>query len=220
MRAPLASKLLDEAGGLVAELKAIEQWDAAYWRNPSPEEYETLAFVARGKRRCEILSRLLSIKSPDCTTRKEGALDRQETMPHARTENRRHPRLELEAELILWSESGLVPGRTLDISESGVSAILAVRLEIGAVVELKIKLPMALASTRAVVRSRNVFRHGFEFLQPLHDVVEHEVAPEDCRSCSGSGFILRAVAGVHGVTLTRIRCPDCEGAGRSTKQTI
>jgi hypothetical protein len=131
MRAPLASKLLDEAGGLVAELKAIEQWDAAYWRNPSPEEYETLAFVARGKRRCEILSRLLSMPPSDRMAGKERALDRQEIVHSLSTEKRRHPRLELEAELILWTESGLVPGRTLDISESGMSAILAVRLEIG-----------------------------------------------------------------------------------------
>ena len=43
-------------------------------------------------------------------------------------------------------------------------------------VELKIKLTMALATTRAVVRSRNVFRHGFEFLRPLRDAVGHEVA--------------------------------------------
>jgi hypothetical protein len=220
MRAPLASKLLDEAGGLVAELKAIEQWDATYWRNPSPEEYETLAFVARGKRRREILSRLLSMTPPDRLAGKERALDRQEIVHSLNTEKRRHPRLELEAELILWTESGLVPGRTLDISESGMSAILAVRLEIGAIVELKIKLPMALATTQAVVRSRNVFRHGFEFLQPLRDVVGHEVASDDCESCGGTGFILQAVAGVQGVTLTRMKCPNCEGVGRSTKQTL
>lgn len=214
MRIALASKDLGVTEGLVAELKAIEQWDAAYWRNPSPEEYETLAFVARGKRRCEILAQLLSIKPSDRMAGKEGALDRQEIVHSLNTKKRRHPRLELEAELILWSESGLVPGRTLDISESGMSAILAVRLEIGAIVELKIKLPMALATTRAVVRSRNVFRHGFEFLQPLRDVVGHEVASDDCESCGGTGFIVQAVAGVQGVTLTRIKCRDCEGVGR------
>ena len=61
MRVALASEAQEEAGALVAELKAIEQWDAAYWRNPSPQTYETLAFVARSKRRCEILSQLLSV---------------------------------------------------------------------------------------------------------------------------------------------------------------
>ena len=61
MRVALASEVQDEAEALVVELKAIEQWDAAYWRTPSPEAYETLAFVARGKSRCEILSQLLNI---------------------------------------------------------------------------------------------------------------------------------------------------------------
>lgn len=217
MRVALASEVLDKAEALVAELKAIEQWDSAHWRNPSPEEYETLAFVARCKRRCEILSQLLSINS---STGKEGALDRQEIAPQVKTEKRRRPRLELEAEVIIRSESGLVPGRTLDISESGMSAILAVQLQLGATVELKIKLPMALATTRVVVRSRNVFRPGFEFLQPLRDVVGHEVASDDCQSCGGTGFILQARAGMQGVALARTRCPDCEGVGHSTKQAI
>jgi PilZ domain len=222
MRVALASGVVDEAGGLVAELRAIEQWDAAYWRNPSPETYETVAFVARAKRRCEILSQLLSIiprlHNRESTKGREGAVDRQEIVPREGTQTRRHTRLELEAELIVRSESGLVPGRALDISESGMSAILAVQLQVGATVELKIKLPMALATTRAVVRSRNVFRHGFEFLQPLRDVVGHEVTSNDCQSCGGTDFILQAVAGVQGVTLTCIRCPNCEGVGRSTKQ--
>src|SRR5712692_1342151 len=74
MRATLASEVLDWAEGLVAELKAIEQWDVAYWRNPSPEAYETLAFVARGKRRCEILSQLLSINSPTAQQKKKEPL--------------------------------------------------------------------------------------------------------------------------------------------------
>ena len=219
MRVVLASKALDNAEGLVAELKAIEQWDAAYWRNPRPEEYETLAYVARGKRRCEILSRLLSTKSSYRATRSEEPVHRQELGSHVRTEKRCHPRLELEAELIVRSQSGLVPGRTLDISESGLSAILAVQLYVGATVELEVKLPMAVATTRAVVRNHNVFRHGFEFLQPLHEVLGHEVASDDCRSCGGTGFILQAVAGGQGVTVTRIPCPGCEGVGRAKPAT-
>jgi hypothetical protein len=213
-------KALDEVQTLVAELKAVEQWDVSYLRNPKPEKYQTLAFVARGNRRCELLSQLLSTLFPNLTTQRKDTLNNQQNMPREKTENRRHPRLELEAELLLRSESGIVPGRTLDISESGMSAILPVQLPVGETVELKIKLPMALATTLAVVRSRNVFRHGFEFLRPLRDVVGHEVTAEDCQSCGGTGFILQAVAGVQGVTLTRIRCPDCGGVGRGGKQAI
>lgn len=44
---------------LVAELEAIEWWDAVYWRSKRPEVYETLALAARQKRRSEVLDQLL-----------------------------------------------------------------------------------------------------------------------------------------------------------------
>jgi hypothetical protein len=59
-----------------------------------------------------------------------------------------------------------VPGRTLDISESGISALVSIELPIGEVVRLEIKLPLGRpVSVGAVVRNRNIFRHGFEFVQ-------------------------------------------------------
>ena len=48
------------------------------------------------------------------------------------------------------------------------SAILPVELH----VELQIRLPRAAETTRAIVRHRNVYRHGFEFVQPLHGIFE------------------------------------------------
>src|SRR2546421_45612 len=215
MRAALAGEVLAEAEGLVAELKAIEQWDVGYWRNPSPEAYETLAFVARAQRRGEILSQLLSVLSTHLATGSEEIVNSQENAASTGTVNRRHPRLEFEAELIVRSESGFVPGRTEDISESGMCAILAVQLGVGATVALKIRLPIALATTRAVVRNRNVFRHGFEFLRPLCDVIGHEVASDGCQSCGGTGLILQALAVVQGVGWARVWCPYCGGVGRS-----
>lgn len=134
-----------------------------------------------------------------------------------KSETRRHWRLELETEMTVYSESGVVPGRTLDISESGVSAILPVELQIGEAVELKIKLPITVATARAVVRSRNVFRHGFEFLQPMHDVVWHETIGDACQSCCGTGFIVQTVNGEQGVAFMRTRCSDCNGTGCSGK---
>ena len=76
-------------------------------------------------------------------------MDRQEIEHKEETENRRHRRLELETEVRIRSANGFVPGRTLDISESGISAILPIELQVGEIVELKIKLPMALATSRA-----------------------------------------------------------------------
>jgi hypothetical protein len=42
----------------------------------------------------------------------------------------------------------------------------------GREVELQIRLPRAAETTRAIVRHRNVYRHGFEFVQPLHGIFE------------------------------------------------
>jgi len=54
---------LDRVQDLKAELRAIEFWDADYWRKAQPEGYETLANAARQERRAEILSQLPSLKS-------------------------------------------------------------------------------------------------------------------------------------------------------------
>ena len=92
-------------------------------------------------------------------------------------EKRRYLRLELEVDVIVRTDSALLPGRTQDISECGMSAILPVELREGQEVELQIRLPSATQTIRAIVRHRNVFRHGFEFVQPLHGIVRSEAVP-------------------------------------------
>jgi hypothetical protein len=89
-------------------------------------------------------------------------------------EKRRHQRLELEVEVIVRTDSELFPGRTHDISEFGMSAVLPVELRNGEEVELQIRLPSATETIRAIVRHRNVFRHGFEFVQPLHGIFSND----------------------------------------------
>jgi len=87
---------------------------------------------------------------------------------------RRHQRIEMEVEVIVRTDSELLPGRTHDISEFGMSAILPVELREGQEVELQIRLPRAAETMRAIVRNRNVYRHGFEFVQPLHGILRDE----------------------------------------------
>jgi hypothetical protein len=97
-------------------------------------------------------------------------------------QKRRHQRIQVEVEVIVRTDSALLPGRTHDISESGMSAILPVELGDGQEVELQIRFPQAVANTRAIVRHRNVCRHGFEFEQPLRGVFSNKVTadgPED-----------------------------------------
>ena len=90
------------------------------------------------------------------------------------TERRRHRRIALEVEVTVRTENALIPGRSQEMSEVGMSAIVPVELTTGQSVELQIKLPRGTVTTRAVVRHRNVFRHGFEFEQPLPAIVANE----------------------------------------------
>ena len=93
-------------------------------------------------------------------------------------QKRRHQRIQLEVEVIVRTDSELLPGRTHDISESGMSAILPVELGEGQEVELQIRFPQADANTRAIVRHRNVFSHGFEFVQPLPGIFRNDVVAD------------------------------------------
>jgi PilZ domain len=96
------------------------------------------------------------------------------TEPEEVKQRRRHQRLELEVELTVRTDGGVFPGRTHDISESGMSAVLPVELREGEEVELQIRLPRATETIGAIVRHRNVFRHGFEFVLPLHGIFRNE----------------------------------------------
>jgi hypothetical protein len=81
-----------------------------------------------------------------------------------KAEARRSPRIRLEVDVNIYSQKGgLVPGRTLDVSESGISAVVPVELPIGEAVRLEISFPLEPVTVRAVVRNRNIFRYGFEF---------------------------------------------------------
>jgi len=77
---------------------------------------------------------------------------------------RRHARFKLEVDLTVRSKRlGPIPGFSIDISESGMSATIPVELRIGEDVELHINLPIGSLDVQAFVRNRNAFRHGFEF---------------------------------------------------------
>jgi len=80
------------------------------------------------------------------------------------TEVRRSARFKLQVELTVRSKTlGLIPGFSIELSESGMSAILPVELSVGQTVELHINLPLGSVDVQACVRNRNAFRHGFEF---------------------------------------------------------
>jgi hypothetical protein len=60
----------------------------------------------------------------------------------------------------------MLKGHTVDISESGISAMLKmIEVPLGEVVELDFTLPFGPVMIYAVVRQRNAFRYGFQFLE-------------------------------------------------------
>jgi PilZ domain-containing protein len=89
-----------------------------------------------------------------------------------RVEQRGCPRFKLDVDVELHTRGGeSLRGRTVDISESGISALLKVEIALDAVVEVEFSLPhFPLAGEKvnvlAVVRQRNAFRYGFQFADP------------------------------------------------------
>ncbi|HEX4426410.1 MAG TPA: PilZ domain-containing protein, partial [Terriglobales bacterium] len=79
---------------------------------------------------------------------------------------------------------GLVIGRAAEISEAGMSVMLVPELTEGEVVELDFELPFGSANVLAVVRSRNAFRYGFQFVQP--HAAESRIR-QSCRILTPSG---------------------------------
>ena len=81
-------------------------------------------------------------------------------------ESRRHPRFKLETEVRVYPRNApVVRGHTVDISQSGISAILVVEVPIGEVVRLTFRLRSGDVDVHAVIRHRNAFRYGFQFLE-------------------------------------------------------
>ena len=84
----------------------------------------------------------------------------------AMAEIRRHPRHKLEVDIAVYPrDAEVVRGHTVDISESGISAMLTVEVPVGEVVRLEFKLPLGAVDVHATVRHRTAFRYGFQFVE-------------------------------------------------------
>lgn len=82
------------------------------------------------------------------------------------SEARRHPRFKFEVEIRVYPRNrSVVRGHTVDLSESGISAMLRVEVPVGEVVRLEFALPGGEVEIHALVRQRNAFRYGFQFLE-------------------------------------------------------
>lgn len=79
---------------------------------------------------------------------------------------RRHPRFKLEVDIRVYPrDCPVIRGHSVDISESGISAMLRIEVPVGEVVRLELTLPMGEVEALAMVRQRNAFRYGFQFVE-------------------------------------------------------
>jgi c-di-GMP-binding flagellar brake protein YcgR len=98
----------------------------------------------------------------------------------AQADARRHPRFKLEVEIGVFPRNRpVVRGRSVDISESGISAILKAEVPVGEVVRLEFNLPLGSVEISAMVRQRSAFRYGFQFLEAS---TGQETIGRTCRS--------------------------------------
>lgn len=92
---------------------------------------------------------------------------------------RRQPRFKLVVDITLESRNcGVLKGQTVDISESGVSVMLRLEAPVGELVELCFVVPFGAVKVYAIVRQRNAFRYGLQFVGNS----PNEIIQATCRS--------------------------------------
>jgi hypothetical protein len=100
---------------------------------------------------------------------------------------RRQPRFKIEIPLSINSRtSGVLSGTTVDISETGIAAMLPIEVLLGENVELNFTLPSSPVTIHAMVRQRNAFRYGFEF---VYSASMHEFIRRTCRDLAIDQFL-------------------------------
>jgi hypothetical protein len=126
-------------------------------------------------------------------------------------DSRRRPRFKLEVDVIVNSHtSGKLKGHTVDISESGIAAMLAIEVQLGELVELGFMLPGGPVTIRARVRQRNAFRYGFEFVDSDS---EHELIRRTCRDLAMDQSLMWPLSGDASHTMAG-NCPQPQEATR------
>jgi PilZ domain-containing protein len=95
-------------------------------------------------------------------------------------DQRRCTRFTLEVPLRIYCRSGdLLHGSTVDISESGMSAMIPLDMIVGQAVELRFQFDAESVSVQALVKNKTAFRYGFEFVLENH---EREIIARGCRA--------------------------------------
>lgn len=109
-----------------------------------------------------------------------GASQSFENWSHRRfVDARRSPRFRLETTIRIYARNRpVVRGYTVDISESGIAAMLTDEIRMNEVVRLEFTISDDAVEVLALVRQRNAFRYGFEFIEKGH---ARDVITRTCR---------------------------------------
>ena len=95
------------------------------------------------------------------------------------TETRCQPRFKIEIDIAINSPTcGVLKGHSVDLSESGIAAMLPIEVPLGENVDLSLTLPSGPVTIHAIVREKNAFRYGFEFVDSAS---MHELIRRTCR---------------------------------------
>ncbi len=79
---------------------------------------------------------------------------------------RRNERFKLEVAICIYSrDTPVVRGDTVDIGETGISAILREEVPLGEVVRVTFSVQAGDVEILALVRQRTAFRYGFQFME-------------------------------------------------------
>lgn len=147
----------------------IRSGSGLHYLSKAPETFRRFQIVVRRAQKAPQSGSWLGRTRP----RPQGEVENMGLEPQSRVydmqaaeDARRHPRFKLEAELRIYArDCPVVRGHTVDISESGVSAMLRVEVPLGTVVRLEFDLPLGSVEIPALVRQRRAFRYGFQFLE-------------------------------------------------------
>lgn len=117
-----------------------------------------------------------SVRGTQLEAEDQPALGPSQELPDAR----RQPRYKLAVDITIKTKTcGILEGHTVDISGSGISALLKLEVPVGEVVELQFTLPFGPVTIYAIVRQRNAFRYGFQFVESY---AVHEIIDATCKS--------------------------------------
>jgi hypothetical protein len=103
-------------------------------------------------------------------------------------DERHTPRFKIKVAVTVHSRSGgMLKGDSVDLSESGIGAMLTIEVPVGEMVELEFTLPFGDVKTYAVVRQKSAFRYGFQF---VNDNAGSEIIHATCQQLAMEASLL------------------------------